>query len=67
MDTPRDESFFLTLPEIRTLFSRLKTLEGDLLPRERMVLRKIEGILYERHSVEEIEALLAPPGGDPSP
>ncbi|MDR3146105.1 MAG: hypothetical protein LBU21_07495 [Treponema sp.] len=64
MDMPLEETLFLTIEDIRTLFPRLKSVESGLLPRERRVLLKIEGILYEYASVEEIEKLLGPSGED---
>ncbi|MDR2403150.1 MAG: hypothetical protein LBD78_03885 [Spirochaetaceae bacterium] len=66
MDKPQEENLFLTIEDVRTIFPRLKSMESGLFPRERRVLLKIEGILYEYHSVEEIENLLNPSGGVPS-
>jgi hypothetical protein len=67
MDTFRENDLFLTIEDVRALFPRLKSMESGLLPRERAVLSKIEGILYEYHSVEELENLLKLPEGGPHP
>jgi hypothetical protein len=66
MDKSGEENLFLTIEDVRTIFPRLKSMESGLLPRERTVLLKIEGILYEHHSAEEIETLLGLCGGAPA-
>ncbi|MDR2483397.1 MAG: hypothetical protein LBD08_07185 [Treponema sp.] len=63
MDTPPVKERFLTLDDLHALFPRLKRMEVMLAPWERQVLLKIERVLYEYHSVEELEALLQGPGG----
>ena len=49
---------FLSLNDCTVLFPRLKENEVSLSKGERMLLRRIEKVLYENLSIREIEALL---------
>jgi hypothetical protein len=57
-----EEGVFLTLPELKAIFSRLKQLEnttGIGMPDpEREGLLKIEEFLYNHLSIQEIEKLI---------
>jgi len=57
------EGLFLSLEDVKVLFTLLKTREYALSNEERQVLAKIEDTLYTRLSVDEAEALLPSPGG----
>jgi hypothetical protein len=48
---------FFTIKELRDIFPRLKSMETRLDRDERAALIKIEKILYNSLSVEEIEAM----------
>ncbi len=48
----------LNLTEILTIFPRLKALEDKLSEPERDILSKMEGLLYEFLSIDELETLL---------
>jgi hypothetical protein len=48
----------LNLNEILTIFPRLKALEDKLSEPERDILSKMEGLLYEYLSIDEMENLL---------
>jgi len=48
----------LNLTEILTIFPRLKALEDKLSEPERDILSKMEGLLYEYLSIDELETLL---------
>lgn len=48
----------LTLSEIIIIFPRLKTIEDKLSEKERDILSKMEALLYDNLSIEELEALL---------
>ncbi|HON12989.1 MAG TPA: hypothetical protein PLB48_01150 [Treponema sp.] len=48
----------LNLNEILTIFPRLKALEDKLSEPERDILSKMEGLLYEYLSIDELETLL---------
>jgi hypothetical protein len=56
------EGVFLTLPELKALFIRLKKFEnmpdGGMSDDERKGLIKIEKFLYEHLSIQELEKLL---------
>ena len=57
MDKEEDAGVFLTLNDCRALYPGLKGNESILSDEERMVLRKIEKVLYGSLSVQEIEEL----------
>jgi len=48
----------LNLTEILTIFPRLKALEDKLSEPERDILSKMEGLLYDYLSIDELETLL---------
>ena len=48
----------LNLNEILTIFPRLKALEDKLSEPERDILSKMEGLLYDYLSIDELETLL---------
>jgi len=48
----------LNLTEILTIFPRLKALEDTLSEPERDILSKMEGLLYDYLSIDELETLL---------
>lgn len=48
----------LNLTEILTIFPRLKAMEDKLSEPERDILSKMEGLLYEYLSIDELETLL---------
>uniref|UniRef100_A0A7C3I4X1 Uncharacterized protein n=1 Tax=Gracilinema caldarium TaxID=215591 RepID=A0A7C3I4X1_9SPIR len=48
----------LTLSEILTIFPRLKIYEDTLSELERDILTKMEGLLYDNLSIDELETLL---------
>lgn len=54
-----ENGVFLTLDDCVILFPRLKENEASLSNEERLILLKIEKILYGSLSIEEIETLLA--------
>ncbi|MDR3115073.1 MAG: hypothetical protein LBU25_06080 [Treponema sp.] len=49
---------FFTFNELKVIFSLLKKGENTLLPVERDILLKIERILYEQLSIQDVEGLL---------
>jgi hypothetical protein len=51
------DGIVLTLEECKTLFPRLKGLENTLLAPEREILLKMEKVLYEHLSIQEVENL----------
>jgi hypothetical protein len=58
-----NEGLCLTQEDTEVLFTLLKSREYALSGAERLVLSKIEGALYARLSVDEVEALLPRQGG----
>ncbi|MDR2393496.1 MAG: hypothetical protein LBD93_05005 [Treponema sp.] len=58
MEYKHDGGVFFTFNELKALFPQLKKGENTLLPAEREVLLKIERILYEQLSIQEMEGLL---------
>jgi hypothetical protein len=48
----------LTLSEILTIFPRLKAYEDTLSEPERDILTKMENLLYDNLSIDELETLL---------
>jgi hypothetical protein len=67
MVNPQEAGLFFSIPDLRALFPRLKSLEYTLQPREQAVLTKIEQTLYEHLTVREIEALLREDPEEPKP
>jgi hypothetical protein len=61
------EGLFLSLEDVKALFTLLKAREYALANAERQVLAKVEDALYARLSVDEVEALLPSSGGEPRP
>jgi hypothetical protein len=51
------EGIVLTLDECKTLFPRLKGLENTLLGPERDILLRMEKVLYEHLSIQDVENL----------
>jgi hypothetical protein len=51
------DGIVLTLDECKALFPRLKGLENTLLAPEREILLKMEKVLYEHLSIQEVENL----------
>jgi len=48
----------LTLTEVLTIFPRLKVFEDRLSEPERDILTKMEGLIYDNLSIDELENLL---------
>jgi len=46
---------FLTMEELSAIFPRLKKNEASMDSRERQVLNRIERVLYEHLSIEDLE------------
>jgi hypothetical protein len=65
MDDGKD-GVFLTLPELKAIFSRLKRLENtagiEMQIPEREGLLKIERFLYNHLSIQEVEKLIGSSG-----
>jgi hypothetical protein len=57
MDPSKTPGLFLTVEELCSVFSRLKKNEAELDAQERAVLLKIERVLYENLSIQELEIL----------
>jgi hypothetical protein len=51
-------SLKLTLADIQIIFPRLKLLENELSEPERDILFKMEQLLYEHLSIDELESLM---------
>lgn len=62
METNDGVGLFLSLSELLLIFARLKTQEPSMGNGERELLRKMELMLYDHLSIEEMENLLPPPG-----
>lgn len=62
METNGIVGLFLSLSELRMIFPRLKAQELSMGSGERELLRKIELMLYDHLSIEEMENLLPKPG-----
>ena len=58
MDNNGEEGVFLTLNDCKILFPRLKKSESSLSKDERVIILKMEKVLYRNLSVEEMEELL---------
>ena len=58
MDTEREEGVFLALDECTALFPRLKKNESSLSKDERVIMLRIEKILYRNLSITDMEELL---------
>ena len=58
MNIDGEEGLFLTLNECKTLFPGLKRNESFLSNDERMIMLKIEKVLYQNLSIQDIEELL---------
>lgn len=54
----KEPSIELSLTEILILFPRLKSQEDRLSEPERDILSKMEALLYENLSIDELESLL---------
>ncbi|MDR2103683.1 MAG: hypothetical protein LBP42_06240 [Treponema sp.] len=61
MENFLQEGILLGPEDCKILFSLLKRNENALLTRERNILLKIERILYEHLSIQDIENLLRSP------
>jgi hypothetical protein len=62
MKYPQEAGVFIGLRELMTVFPRIKREEYAMNPAERQVLMKLEQVLYENLSVEEVEELIHIPG-----
>ncbi|MDR0377197.1 MAG: hypothetical protein LBH70_05330 [Spirochaetaceae bacterium] len=58
----QEAGVFIGLRELITIFPRIKGGEYTMNPAERQVLMKIEKVLYEYLTVEEVENLARIPG-----
>ena len=58
MDNSGEPGIFLTLNDCAVVFPRLKKNETFLSIEERMLMLRIEKILYENLSIQEMEELL---------
>jgi len=58
VDTEREEGVFLALDECTALFPRLKKNESSLSKDERVIMLRIEKILYRNLSITDMEELL---------
>lgn len=58
MVTEGEEGVFLTLEECTVLFPKLKKNESSLSIDERVIMLKIEKVLYRKLSITDIEELL---------
>ena len=58
MNIEGEEGIFLTLNDCITLFPGLKKNESSLSHDERMILLKIEKLLYGNLSIQDVEELL---------
>ena len=57
-DSCGEEGLFLPLEECKILFYGLKKNEFSLSTEERMILYKLEKVLYRNLSIQEMESLL---------
>ena len=57
-DSCKEEGFFLPLNDCKVLFPRLKEHEFSLSTDERMIMHKLEKVLYKNLSIQEMEELL---------
>ncbi|MDR2094453.1 MAG: hypothetical protein LBP76_02910 [Treponema sp.] len=61
-----EDGVFLTIPELKAIFSRLKQLENtegiEMRGPEREGLLKIERFLYDHLSIQEVEKLIGSSG-----
>ena len=57
-DNCGEEGLFLSLEECKILFYGLKKNEFSLSTEERMILYKMEKVLYRNLSIQEMESLL---------
>ena len=57
MDPDREAGLFLGLEDCKCIFRKLKKEESSLSGKERIILHKVERLLYSRLSIKEIEDL----------
>ena len=58
MDNHEEAGVYLTLKDCTVLFPRIKGIESSLSKEERMIMLRIEKVLYENLSIREMEELL---------
>jgi hypothetical protein len=57
MNNPQEPGLFLSLHELKVLFSELIAFEDDLSPDAEALLFKVEKVLWDYLTIEEIDAL----------
>ncbi|MDR2247739.1 MAG: hypothetical protein LBE17_13895 [Treponema sp.] len=62
MRYPQDAGVFIGIGELLAIFPRIKRDEYTMTPAERQVLTKLEKVLYEYLTVEEVENLMVVSG-----
>lgn len=60
MERPTETGLFLNLEDLTLIVSSLKGREASLDGRERDLLRRMEAVLYDNLSIDEMEGLLTP-------
>ena len=56
-ETHEDTGLFLNVEDCKYIYKRLKKEENHLQDEERIILQRLEKLLYSRLSINEIEAL----------